>query len=289
MVRARAQAASGQLPSYIPRLAQADPAWFAVQVQRLDGQSYQVGEVRRSFALMSAIKPFLLLFLLEHFGAEVVFKRVGMQPSDQPFHSLTQLMADRGFPRNPMLNSGALVLADLLPGETGSDRAQLLCDWLNHQAGCRLSLDEAMLASVRSLRNEANRAIANLLAETGAIAALEPTIDTYNQICCLSGNVGDLVRLGILLVKPDSPIAPAHACIVNALMLTCGLYEASGTYAVQVGIPIKSGVSGALLAVVPGEGAIACYGPTLDAAGNSIAGLFLLEQMAQTLNLSVFR
>jgi glutaminase len=98
----------------------------------------------------------------------------------------------------------------------------------------------------------------------------------------------DLARLGLLLALPQPQIARSHQRAVNALMLTCGLYEASGHYAVRIGLPIKSGVSGALVSVVPGEGAIACYSPTLDTTGNPVAGLVLLEQLAQALNLSVF-
>jgi len=149
-------------------------------------------------------------------------------------------------------------------------------------------LDTAMLASVRSLRNEANRAIAEVLLRAGAIEHIEATLDTYNHICCLSGTVADLAQVGLLLAQPGIQPQPAHQRAVNALMLTCGLYEASGRFAVRIGLPTKSGVSGALLSIVPGQGAIACYSPTLDATGNSIAGLFLLEQLTQTLNLSVF-
>lgn len=287
-VRARAKAQAGQLPDYIPLLAKADPLEFAVHIQRIDGQTYSVGEMKRSFPLMSVVKPFLLLFLLEQLGEQAVFKRVGMEPSEQPFHSLTQLAADRGFPRNPMINSGALTLAALLPGQTGAIRCETLRQWLNQQAGSQLVLDEAMLASVRSLRNEANQALAHLLEKAGAIEEIPDTLDTYNHICCLSGTVMDLARLGLLLAKPHRQLSPLHQRMVNALMLTCGLYEASSQFAVRVGLPTKSGVSGALLSVVPGEGAIACYGPTLDPAGNSVAGLFLIEQLAQALNLSVF-
>lgn len=287
-MRARAKAQTAQLPDYIPLLAKADPQWFAVHIQRVDGQTYSVGEIKRSFPLMSVVKPFVLLFLLEQLGEQAVFTRVGMEPSEYPFHSLSQLVTDQGFPRNPMINSGAIALAALLPGQEGGDRCEGFRQWLNQQAGSQLVLDEAMLASVRSLRNEANRALANLLKKAGAIDVIEVTLDTYNQLCCLSGTVTDLARLGLLLAKPHRQLSPVHQRMVNALMLTCGLYEASAQFAVRVGLPTKSGVSGALLSVVPGEGAIACYGSTLDPAGNSVAGLFLVEQLAQALNLSVF-
>jgi glutaminase len=223
--------------------------------------------------------------LLEHYGAKLVFQQVGQVPSDQPFHALTQLQADRGRPRNPMINSGAILLAAMIPGHDGAQRCERLRQWLNHSAGSQLTLDAAMLESVRSLANETNWAIADFLARSGHLTDVETTLDTYNRICCLSGTVTDLAQLGLLLVPP--PASP-YQSIVNALMLTCGLYEASAEFAVTVGLPTKSGVSGALLAIVPRQGAIACYSPTINAAGNSVAGLLLLETLAQQLHLSVF-
>lgn len=269
-------------------MAEANPQWLGIHVQCQDGQTFAIGEVGRSFALMSVIKPFVLLFLLEHLGPEAVFAQVGTEPSEQSFHSLAQLMNDRGFPRNPMLNSGAIALAGLLPGDTGAARCEGLRQWLNQHSGARLILNTTMLASVQSLGNEANRSLASLLDQAGYLNSVEVALETYNHICCLGGTTRDLTKLGLLLSQSQTTISPQHQRIVNALMLTCGLYEASGRYAVRVGLPIKSGVSGALLAVIPGEGAIACYSPALDTAGNSVAGLFLLEQLSQALGLSVF-
>lgn len=282
-LQAQTHSSGGELPNYIPLLAQANPIWFAVQVQSVDAQIAS-GDAARSFPLMSVVKPFVLLYLLEQSGMEAVFERVGMEPSDQPFNSLAQLKADRGWPRNPLINSGAIVLASLLPGE-GLSRAQGLQQWLNHHADCQLFLDEQMLASVRSGGGKRNQAITSLLAQHG-LEAPESALDTYNHICCLSGTVGDLASLGMLLAR-GGPI-PSHRRVVNAILTTCGLYQASGRFAVQVGLPTKSGVSGALVSVVPGQGAIACYGPALDQSGSSLAGLFFLKHLAQALDLSVF-
>lgn len=287
-VQAQTHTQYGQLPDYIPLLAQANHTWFAVQIQNVDSQVHSAGDVSLSFPLMSAIKPFVLLFLLEQLGAEAVFSRVGMEPSNEPFNSLKQLQADKGWPRNPMINSGAIALASLLPGQDGASRAQSLCEWLNEHANVKLVLNEQMLASVRSVPNERNHAIANLLAHFGYVDELETALDTYNYICCLSGTVADLASLGMLLVQSRKVIISENRRTVNALMTTCGLYQASGRFAVEVGLPTKSGVSGALISVVPSQGAIACYSPALDRAGNSKAGLFLLQQLTQALNLSVF-
>ncbi len=288
VAEARTKTEGGRIPDYIPRLAAVERHWLAVQIRQLQGQVYEAGDGSCRFTLMSVIKPLLLLFLLERWGQDAVFQRVGMQPSDQPFHSLSQLTKDGGFPRNPMINSGAIALADCLPGQKGAIGCEALRRWLNQLSGAELTLDQAMLVSVQSVGNETNRAIALMLSQSGYLNSIETALDAYNQICCLSGTVADLARIGMLLAAPHPQLLPEHQRTVNALMLTCGLYEASGDFAVRVGVPTKSGVSGALLAVVPGKAAIACYSPALDDTGNSIAGLFLLEQLTRSLQLSIF-
>ncbi|MBD1809233.1 glutaminase A [Microcoleus sp. FACHB-SPT15] len=284
-VQAQIQSKWGQLPEYIPLLAQANPSWFALQIQCTNGQVHQFGNITLSFPLMSVVKPFVLLFLLEQLGAEAVFSRVGSEPSDEPFNSLKQLQADQGLPRNPMLNSGAIALSSLLPGENAHSRCESLCLWLNHHSNSQLFLDESMLSSVRSVPNERNLAIATLLSQSGYLDDVELALDTYNHVCCLSGTIADLASLGMLLAQSQGKIQLEHCRTVNTLMTTCGLYQASGRFAVEVGLPTKSGVSGAMVSVVPSQGAIACYSPPLDQEGNSVAGVFFLQQLAQALNL----
>lgn len=288
---ARMRVQAGQLPDYIPQLAAARRDWFAMQIQAGPGQVFVVGDPTLSFPLMSVIKPFILLYLLERLGTETVFSHVGMDPSEQPFNALTQLQADGGFPRNPMLNSGAIALAALLPGENAASCCRHFSQWLNQQANCHLTLDAAMLSSVQSLPNQRNRAIASALAESGHLATpAAPALATYEHVCCLAGTVADLAGLGMLLTASKAAdVKPQHCQTVKAVMGTCGLYELSGRFAVEAGLPTKSGVSGAVLSAIPGQGAIACYSPPLDAAGNSVVGLFLIKRLSQSLNLSIFR
>jgi glutaminase len=284
--QAKLKGKEGRLVDRIPELMAADASWLGVCIHH--GESLELwGDTNHSFSLMSAVKPFVLLYLLEQFGQEKVFQWVGVCASDAPFNSLDQLILDRGYPRNPMINSGAIALAARLPGQDGQSRRQNFCHWLNQKAGCRLKLDTAVLLSVRAAGRGVNQAIGDTLVQYGYLAAAEPALDAYEQICCLSGKVTDLAQLGYLLAFPQA-IAPQHCRIVNAIMLTCGLYEASSVYAVRIGLPMKSGISGALLAIVPGQGAIACYSPALDAIGNPIAGLSFVEALAQGLELSVF-
>jgi len=285
---AKAQAHQGRVAGRIPGLAVADREWFAVHIGCKLGQSISLGDTACVFPLMSTIKPFLLLYLLEYLGAKTVFQRVGVEPSGASFNSLEQLIADGGRPRNPMINSGAITLAEMLPGRNASDRTQLLCQWLNQTAGCKLLLDQEMLASVRSATSQANRAIAQYLVTSGYLENPEIALDTYEHVCCLSGRVEDLALLGQLLACESGLLTPQHRCSVNALMLTCGLYEASSHFTLRIGLPMKSGISGTLLAVVPGQGAIACYSPALDSAGNPVAALAFVEALSQWLQLSIF-
>jgi glutaminase len=195
--QAKIQAKQGQVNDRIPQLALADPGWFAVHICCESGKTISFGDTACVFPLMSVIKTFSLLYLLEHFGAETVFGWVGVEPSNAPFNSLDQLVADGGHPRNPMINSGAITLADKLLGKNPRDRNEQFCQWLNQLAGSQLQLDEVMLDSVRLTRSPANQAIANYLAETGYLKNIETALDTYEQICCLSGTVEDLAFLGI--------------------------------------------------------------------------------------------
>ncbi|MHC5734406.1 glutaminase A [Nostoc sp.] len=286
--QAKTKAEYGKVIDRIPQLAKAYPSWFAVHICCKSGKTISFGDTACVFPLMSVIKTFSLLYLLEHLGAETVFGWVGVEPSDAPFNSLEQLVSDRGHPRNPMINSGAITLSDKLPGKDANQRTLSFCQWLNQLAGCQLSLDEEMLASVRLTRSTANEAIANYLAEAGHLENIETALDTYEQICCISGQVEDLALLGKLLAFDNGSISPKNRRIVNAVMSTCGLYEASAQFAVRIGLPMKSGIGGGLIAIVPGEGAIACYSPGLDNIGNPVVAIALVEVLSQELQLSIF-
>jgi glutaminase len=277
----------GQIPTYVPLLAKADRQGFAVQIRAIDGQILSWGSAASTFPLMSAVKPFVLLYLLCELGEKAVFDCVGCEPSELPFNSLTQLERDKGKPRNPMINSGAIALASLLPGQNAVERCQNLRNWLNQQAKSQLFVDELMLDSVNSMPNQKNWDLALAMVESGDLQNSEIALETYNRVCCLAGTVEDLAKLGMVLVNGGEAIAQ-HCRAVKAVMATCGLYEASARFALRVGLPAKSGVSGVLLSVIPGEGAIASYSPPLNKQGNSVGGLFLLEQIAKSLRLSVF-
>ncbi len=273
----------GQLLERLPR----DPHQVAVALETLDQHSLAWGMVTATFPLMSVIKPFLLLYLLEQLGPEVVLAKVGLVPSQRPYNSVVELEIDQGWPRNPMINSGAICLANALPGDTPVAKCSALTQWLNLVSGAGLVLDSLVLAQVNSHPNWQNRALTELLTLAGRVESPQLALDTYNHICCLRATVTDLVKLGLVLAGGNPNIAAVNRQMVNGVMLTCGGYEASPQIMAQIGLPIKSGVSGALLAIIPQAGAIALYSPPLDAAGNSVWSLVLLEQITQALELSI--
>ena len=293
--QAKNQAAQGKVIERIPQLAIVNPNRFAVYISCESGENYSLGDTDCVFPFMSVIKPFSLLYLLEHYGEKQVLQWVGVKPSDAPFNSLTQLIADNGYPRNPMINSGAITLANKLPGKDANESTQLFYKWLNKLSGTQIYIDENILASVRASRSQTNIDITNYLYETGNLNNIELSLDVYEQICCISGRVEDLAKLGKLLAHQSEFIKNQHRQIVNAVMLTCGLYEASAEYAVKIGLPIKSGIGGGLVTIIPNQGAmpsasaaIASYSPALDSVGNPVAGLALMETLSQNLQLSIF-
>jgi glutaminase len=265
---------NGQTPYYIPLLSRVNPKAFALQIRCLNGQSLSLGDGDLTFALMSVIKPFLLLYLLNHLGADSVFQRVGKEASNYSFNSLIQLQEDAGFPRNPMINSGAITLADLLREETPESHCKKLLDWLNNTGNCQLFLDQSLLDSVNSNPNPRNQELSVELEKRGYIKNRFLALETYNQICCFSGTINDLASLGEMI------LASPFAVIILEIMTNCGLYESSPKFALEVGFPTKSGVSGALLSIVPNQGIIACYNPLLNEQGNSILGLHLLTKIS---------
>ncbi len=277
----RAEDFRGSLPTYIPCLATVNPDQIAVNIQGVNGLVYSWGNGAIAVPLMSVIKPFILLYFLECFGIDQLRKRVGDLPSALPYNSLEQLELDGGFPRNPMINSGAIALCSHLPGATADQKCSNFSQWLNDYGQTHLFLDQETLLSVQSLPNLINQNLTKKLAENGCLGSAETVaINTYQQLCCLAGNLKELGQLGLGLVRETSVINPEHLAWVRRLMLTGGLYEYSAEFSRLVGWPTKSSVSGLLLSVITAEGAIAIYSPLLDSMGNSVMGMELLKQLA---------
>jgi glutaminase len=281
--QAKTQTSQGNIIQRIPLLAKANPNWFAVHIYCNSDINHSLEDTACIFPLMSVIKPFAFLYLLEHLGTEKVLQVVGVEPSSMTFNSLEQLTSDNGHPRNPMINSGAITVADKLLDIDKNYCTQSFLQWLNKLAGSHLYLDLEMLACVRATSSQINVAIAQYLYKNAKITNIESALDIYEQICCISGTVTDLAKLGKLLACESSVINSQHRQIVNDVMLTCGLYEASPHYAAKIGLPMKSGISGALITIVPNQGAIATYSPVLDNIGNSVVGLSFIQMLYSNL------
>jgi len=223
-----------------------------------------------------------------------IWARVGREPSGDPFNSLVQLEHERGIPRNPMINAGALVIADLLL-EHCHDPIESLLELLAELTGEPVAIDEEV-AAAEEATSQRNRAMGNLMAAFGNLThPLDDVLDVYNRQCAITMTARQLARASRFLA--DDGIDPASgreilsgplARRVMAVMLTCGTYDAAGDFAFSVGLPCKSGVAGGILAVAPDHSGICVWSPPLDAAGNSVAGRVALHELTERLGLSIF-
>ena len=290
---------TGEVAHYIAPLAAVDPSRFALVASELDGTEHHEGDVDEPFAIQSISKVFSLVLALrfadQHGGVEdQLWCRVGREPSGDPFNSLVQLERERGIPRNPMINAGAIVVDDVLLGHL-DDPAAATCTLLSELCGEQIGLDHEVLEAERGTAHR-NRSLAHLMADFGNLNHdLEAVLDSYIGTCAISMTSRQLARATRFLANDGMDPATGRRILaaplarrVNALMLTCGTYDAAGEFAFSVGLPCKSGVAGAILAVVPDRLAACTWSPPLDAAGNSVAGRIALHELAERCELSVF-
>ena len=296
---ARPAARRGELADYIPVLRDEDPDCFGIAMADMDGDEFVVGDVDRPFAIQSISKAFTLVLAMQKADAaegvrKELWNRVGVEPSGDPFNSLVQLEYEQGVPRNPMINAGALVVDDILVTHCGDARQDLKA-LLEEVVGEEIGLDEDVLeAEVRT--SARNRAMANLMWSFGNIHnAIDDVMDLYNYQCSLTLTARQLARASrFLAYNGVDPISGKRLLReplsrrVAALMFTCGTYDAAGEFAYHVGMPCKSGVAGAIMALVPDRYGICTWSPPLDGSGNSRAGRVALHELAERQNLSIF-
>ncbi|MFJ8650201.1 glutaminase [Streptomyces sp. NPDC093546] len=284
----------GRPADYIPALAEADPGRFGMAVAELDGTVYGVGDWRRPFSAQSITKVFTLALVLSRDG-EALWERVGREPSGNPFNSLVQLEYENGIPRNPFINAGALVTTDRLQALTGGDASGALRDFLRAESGNPgLDFDEKVAAS-EAAHGDRNAALAHFMASYGNITNPVPELlEQYFRQCSLEASCADLaLAAGFLArhgIRADGStlLTRSQAKQINAVMLTCGTYDAAGDFAHRVGLPGKSGVGGGIIAVVPGHCTLCVWSPGLDRRGNSVAGVAALDRFTTLTGLSVF-
>ena len=285
--------AQGEVATYIPELGNADKNKLGICVHTLDGKCYACGDVDTRFSIQSISKVITLAAALELCGFDTVFENVGMEPSGDAFNSLLKLEISGSHPYNPMINSGAIAVASYTQPKISFENMLALTRQLCHDDG--IVLDEKVYHS--EMENVArNRAIAYLLESKGVIKGnVEQALDFYVRMCSLSVTAQSLANLGLLLANDGmNPYGGGRLLesetvrVVHTIMLTCGMYDGSGEFAVRVGLPTKSGVGGGLLSLADGKMGIGIYGPALDAKGNSIAGEQMLRYLSAQLHLHLF-
>lgn len=286
----------GKVADYIPALARVDPAKFGMAIATLDGQVCTTGDAREPFSIQSVSKVFTLSLALGKIGSDL-WHRVGREPSGSAFNSIVQLEREHGIPRNPFINAGAIVVSDVVLA--GGKPKEAIAEILSF-IRC-LADDPTIAIDPEVARSEAetgfrNYSLANFMKAFGNIhASVDEALDVYFHQCALSMNCAQLARAGLFLanrgVDPltgQRMLPEYRARRINALMMTCGHYDASGDFAFRVGLPGKSGVGGGILAIAPGRASIAVWSPCLNENGNSQAGTVALEEFARETGWSVF-
>ncbi len=286
----------GKIANYIPLLGNANPKDLGICVIDSLGNLYSSGIYDKKFTIQSISKVIALMLAIMDHGEKEVFLKVGMESIDEPFNSLYKLDLPHGHkPANPMINAGAIVTTSLIRGN-GDEKLNRLLEILR-----KITNNENINYSKEVYQSEKttgdrNRAIAFLLKSKGLIdGEIEEVLDIYFKQCSIEVDCQDIAKIGIFLANKGRVLDTGEKLVDNrtistlmAIMTTCGMYDFSGEYAIKVGIPSKSGVSGGILASVPNKYGIGVYGPALDKHGNSVAGYGILKDLSQELELSIF-
>ena len=286
----------GEIADYIPELAKADMNNFGLAVLPVGGEMATGGDADLPFSIQSISKIFTLNLALDKVGNEL-WRRVGREPSGNAFNSTVQLEQERGIPRNPLINAGAIVVADvLLCGQTVEQTVAAILGFLRQAAGDEtIAVDPAVAASELESGHR-NRALANFMkAEGNLLNPADKALAVYFQQCAITMTCRQLAAAGYFMATAGMGTAEGGITVrarrarrLNALMATCGHYDASGEFAFQVGIPGKSGVGGGILGVVPGKASIAAWCPGLDDKGNSVLASRAFRELARATGWSIF-
>jgi glutaminase len=286
----------GRVADYIPALARVDPKNFAIAVTTCDGRSVQAGGAHLPFSIQSISKVFTLTLALNKLGANL-WDRVGREPSGSRFNSIVQLEAEKGIPRNPLINAGALAITDTLldGGDPDTAIAEILAFMRGLADDPTIVIDDEVAAS-EALTGFRNTSLANFLrANDNLTGPVEDVLKVYFHQCAIRMNCRQLARAGLFLAHAgQDPLnharvtTPFRTKRINAIMMTCGHYDASGDFACRVGLPGKSGVGGGILAIAPRQASICVWSPGLNAQGNSLVGAMALERLSSLTGWSVF-
>jgi glutaminase len=286
----------GQVATYIPELANVDPARFGMALIDLEGNTHLGGDAEAPFSIQSISKVFTLTLALGRVG-DLLWRKVGREPSGNPFNSIVQLEREMGVPRNPFINAGAIAVTDvILSGRQPRETLGEILRFLQFVAEDETIYIDQEVAASEKRTGFRNAALANYMKSFGVIEnPVDYTLGVYFHHCAIAMSCRQLARAGLFLanngrnpVSGHSVISSERARRINALMLTCGHYDGSGEFAYRVGLPGKSGVGGGILAVAPGRASVAVWAPGLDEAGNSHLGRIALEELARRTGWSIF-
>lgn len=282
----------GNVATYIPELSKVDKNLLGATIVTTDGKRYHAGDWQQEFTIQSISKTISLIFALEHLGLELVFSKVGMEPSGDPFNSMVKLET-KTYPSNPFINAGAIAVAGLIADKYEFEDylkfVRILC------GRDSIDVDE----SVYNSENETgmlNRSMAYMMKNSGVLdTEVEKTLKFYFRMCSTRVNTNDLANYASILASGgvehksgNQLINKSVLKIVKSLMVTCGMYDGSGEFAIRVGMPGKSGVGGGIVASADNKMGIGVFGPALDSQGNSIGGYHILEYLSQKLGLHYF-
>lgn len=293
----RPRSEAGSVPAGIPHLSAPPFSRFGIAVATTSGEVFTAGDADLPFSIQSISKVFTLAMALSADDPETLWSRVLREPSGTSFNSLVQLEVEHGIPRNPFINSGALVVTDHLM-ERYPDAADKVLRFLSGQVGQRIGtrgtfIDEA--AAKSELANSSrNLALAHFLKDFGNLRRpAEAVVENYVRQCSIMMSCSEVAKAGLFLAQDGrgaegTVVSRSEAKRISSIMLTCGMYDAAGEFAYRVGLPGKSGVGGGILAIVPGECAICVWSPRLDSKGNSLAGTAALADLSDRTGWSVF-
>ena len=286
----------GKVASYIPALKKANPNHIGVTIMDLEGNVYKSGDYNRPFTIQSISKVMALMLAIMDNGEDEVFKRVGCEPTDDPFNTLYKLdFPHIEKPANPMINAGAIMTTSLIKGDNGERFKRLLELIRTITENPNISYNEEVYLSEKATGSK-NKAIAYLMNSRGFLNGdIEDILDSYFKQCSIEVDCLDIAKIGLFLANRGiMPGTNKTICnskttsTITAIMATCGMYNFSGEYATKVGIPSKSGVAGGILATIPNKLGIAVYSPALDGFGNSIVGYNIMKDLSNKLNLNIY-
>lgn len=284
----------GQLATYIPELARADANWLGIAIVTVDGHVYQVGDARQPFTIQSISKALTYGLALEDRGIDAVLAKVGVEPSGEAFNSIS-LESDSGRPFNPMINAGAIATTGLIADRDGHPPMDRILAAFSRYTGRQVAIDETVYRS-ESTTGHRNRAISYLLYGHGILdREPEEVLDLYFRQCSILVTARDLAMIGASLanngVNPVTGVIALreqHVEKVLSIMSTCGMYDYSGQWVFDVGMPAKSGVAGGIMAVLPGQLGLGVFSPLLDAKGNSLRGVEACRRVSRDFRLHLF-